>query len=596
MSYERRRALTQQELEDEILRLSDDDFVESDNEEVVSEDEDNVEYVQEEDDDYIPEQENVATSDNAAEEGESTFNQYKAKSGKLWTPNPTIRGRRRGHNILVEKTGLTEYSSTATDVLDTFNLFLTNDMKEIICRHTNEEAERVYGSYNEKNTDNQKNWNILTEVELDAFIGVLLSAGALRCRKEHTTEMWTTDESVRRSIFTATMSRDRFIAIRTFIRFDDKMTRQIRRETDKLAAIRDIWDKFVENCKKSFVPGGSLTIDEQLVAFRGNCPFRQYIKSKPAKYGIKIWALADVETTYLYNLQIYTGKLPGAQPEKNQGARVVKDLMTPLFNTGRGVTTDNFFTSAPLAEELLAKKITILGTVRKNKPDTPEELKKMAGRSVHSSKFAFSGNLSLVSYVPKKGRMVHLLSSQHNTPDISEKEGKKPTMIEDYNSTKGAVDNADKLIREYTCSRRTARWPFRIFMQLLDSAALNAYVIYTTKNPEWMKTCSFRRRYFLKMLGGQLAKENMKLRLPFLRNNQHVLRAIEACGVNILSTEGVQDVLEPQARKRGRCRLCPRSTDRKIEVKCNSCQMFICKNHRRGEIIKNVYCCDHENP
>lgn len=92
---------------------------------------------------------------------------------------------------------------------------------------------------------------------------------------------------------------------------------------------------------------------------------RQYMKSKPARYGIKVWAAADVKTTYLYNLQVYTGKLPGSAPEKNQGHRVVCDMMKPLLGTGRGVTTDNFFTSVPTAEFLLQKIITMTGTLRK---------------------------------------------------------------------------------------------------------------------------------------------------------------------------------------------------------------------------------------
>ena len=54
---------------------------------------------------------------------------------------------------------------------------------------------------------------------------------------------------------------------------------------------------------------------------------KQYMKSKPAKYGIKVWVAADVKTSFLYNLQVYTGKLPGNTPEKNQGRWVVCDIL-----------------------------------------------------------------------------------------------------------------------------------------------------------------------------------------------------------------------------------------------------------------------------
>jgi hypothetical protein len=35
------------------------------------------------------------------------------------------------------------------------------------------------------------------------------------------------------------------------------------------------------------------------------------MKSKPAKYGIKIWVSADANTYYTHNMQVYTGKKEG---------------------------------------------------------------------------------------------------------------------------------------------------------------------------------------------------------------------------------------------------------------------------------------------
>lgn len=70
-------------------------------------------------------------------------------------------------------------------------------------------------------------------------------------------------------------------------------------------------------------PGPNVIVDEQLMPFWGHCLFRQYIPSKPAKYGIKIWAACDAASSYVWNLQVYTGKCNGGTPENNQGTRVV---------------------------------------------------------------------------------------------------------------------------------------------------------------------------------------------------------------------------------------------------------------------------------
>ena len=60
------------------------------------------------------------------------------------------------------------------------------------------------------------------------------------------------------------------------------------------------------------------TTDEQLVVFRDKCPFHMFIKSKPGKYGIKLWVAADAKNFYACNIQVHTGK-SGEVREKKQG-------------------------------------------------------------------------------------------------------------------------------------------------------------------------------------------------------------------------------------------------------------------------------------
>ena len=55
-----------------------------------------------------------------------------------------------------------------------------------------------------------------------------------------------------------------------------------------------------------------------------------HIASKPSKYGIKIWTLADSKSFYVFNHDVYLKK-HGTSPEVAQGKRVVEDLMQPLF-------------------------------------------------------------------------------------------------------------------------------------------------------------------------------------------------------------------------------------------------------------------------
>lgn len=118
--------------------------------------------------------------------------------------------------------------------------------------------------------------------------------------------------------------------------------------------------------------------------------------------------------------------------------RVVLDMTSGL--QGQNVTCDNFFTSYALGQELLKRKLTMVGSVRKNKPELPSALVSTRGREALSSSFAFTDTHTLVSYVPKKNKNVILISTLHKDAAVSTTEDRKPLMIQDYNKNKPGVD------------------------------------------------------------------------------------------------------------------------------------------------------------
>ncbi|CAJ1069796.1 PREDICTED: piggyBac transposable element-derived protein 4-like%2C partial [Xyrichtys novacula] len=256
------------------------------------------------------------------------------------------------------------------------------------------------------------------------------------------------------------MSSKRFLNINLAMRFDDKLLRPDRHRRDKMAPIRDLWDRWSSRLPKMFNPGRDICIVEQLVPFRGRCSFRQYMPSKPGKYGLKIWALCDAQTSYAWRLQVYLGKSASAPHERNQGMHVVLELTDEL--EGHTVTKDNFFTSLPLAEELQKRRMALVGTLKSNKPELPHQLFNTKRREVLSSVFALMYNKTTVSYVPKKRKNVLLLSTRHREPEVQESRKKKPQIILDYNRCKGAVDHLDQVITNHIFILLTG-----IYLQLL---------------------------------------------------------------------------------------------------------------------------------
>ncbi|CAF3336410.1 unnamed protein product [Rotaria sp. Silwood1] len=52
-----------------------------------------------------------------------------------------------------------------------------------------------------------------------------------------------------------------------------------------------------------------------------------------------------------------------------------------------------------------------------------------------------------------------------------------------------------------TVKRATKRWPLCIFYGMIDIAAINAMIIWKTKNPQWNQNIKHKRRLFLEELG-----------------------------------------------------------------------------------------------
>lgn len=131
-----------------------------------------------------------------------------------------------------------------------------------------------------------------------------------------------------------TMNVQRFRFLVRNLRFDDFTNRSERNDIDKLAPIRELFEVLVQNFQNNFIPSEYLTLDEQLIAFRGRCSFRQYIPNKPARYGIKIFAHVDIKNAYTFNLEVYAGQQPNGPYKMNNSAEsVVKRMVQPVEGT-----------------------------------------------------------------------------------------------------------------------------------------------------------------------------------------------------------------------------------------------------------------------
>ena len=116
----------------------------------------------------------------------------------------------------------------------------------------------------------------------------MIAAGVHRQNEENLDDMWKGDAL---PLIRAATFRDRLKMMLRFIRFDNKNIRAERVQTDKATPIQDIWILLKRILEKAYKTYECFSIDEQLFPFRGHTKFTQYIPSKPATYGIKVfWA------------------------------------------------------------------------------------------------------------------------------------------------------------------------------------------------------------------------------------------------------------------------------------------------------------------
>ncbi|XP_068204005.1 uncharacterized protein [Palaemon carinicauda] len=201
----------------------------------------------------------------------------RAKDKTVWhsDPNPRLPSIVK---TSIEKGAPTIVTQSATSASDMFSLFLDDTMLAEVCLHTNDKMNAIREQFSATYSATFRDVNLM---EMKAFIGILLFSGIKRDNYVATEEMWSPVCGC--PFYRSVMSERRFSFILRCLRFDDSNTRNVRKQNDRFAHIRKLWDSVIHKCIVNYRPGPHVTVDEQLLAFRGHCLFRMFIPNKPAK-------------------------------------------------------------------------------------------------------------------------------------------------------------------------------------------------------------------------------------------------------------------------------------------------------------------------
>lgn len=174
-----------------------------------------------------------------------------------------------------------------------------------------------------------------------------------------------------------------------------------------------------------------------LVPFRGRCPFRQNIPSKPAKYGINIWAACDSKTSHAWQNTFTQASLWLDSKKRTRGCAWCHR------RHGHTIFCDNFFTSHALSQELLKRRLTMVETITKIRQNSHMPCLQQKTELAFRQCLPLRRHSPLFLIVREKGKTVLLLSTLHREASVSSRDDKKPQIILDDNKSKGGEDNLD---------------------------------------------------------------------------------------------------------------------------------------------------------
>lgn len=264
---------------------------------------------------------------------------------KWTTMAPESRGRRSKERLITYLPAGKGIAAQVGTAMEAWSLLMPEELLNIIVTHTNTEIAR-----RRENRKEQTFTHDLDLIEMKAFLGLLYFSGVHDNGYNYTARLW---GALGSTVYRATMPRNRFVFLLETLRFDDKNTRVERKKTDKLAPIREIWELMLTMCKQYYTPHKYCTIDEQLLSFRGRCPFRIDMPAKPDKYGMKIIMLNDARTSYMVNAIPYVGVVTNKEHNESLPSYYVRTLSEPIHGSARNITCDNWFTSIPMVDRML---------------------------------------------------------------------------------------------------------------------------------------------------------------------------------------------------------------------------------------------------
>ena len=111
------------------------------------------------------------------------------------------------------------------------------------------------------------------------------------------------------------MARNRFTEILKFFHFIDNSNYNVNDPNrDKLYKVQGAVERLVDQFKNVYIPTQHISINKELLLWKGRLSFKQYIPSKHSRFGVKLFSLCE-DSRCFWNSFVYLGKNSGNDNE-----------------------------------------------------------------------------------------------------------------------------------------------------------------------------------------------------------------------------------------------------------------------------------------
>ena len=345
-------------------------------------------------------------------------------------------------NLYTEQAGPIFSLPKESQPLDYFDKFWGEEMWQHIVTETNRYAQQEQ----DKNppSPSAPNWSPITVPIMKKFVGICMLMGIVRLPSKK--YYWSKEDSFLAKDFGDLMSKDRFYQIWRYLHLSNNED-PLPEQPDKLHTLRWFFGHMSEKFRSMYTCNGSVAIDESVLKIRGRLSHRS------DAWGVKVWVLAEGETGYMMDFDVYADKTEDEM--KGFTVQAVSDLLQNYNHKNLKVYLDKIYTTVPFFKELHTRGIQACGIVDKGMKGLPEQIIPKKGKFAnHEYRVAQKDELSACTFRDYKPFM--MLSNFHDPTQTGKVKRERqqvvvPSMVADFEKQMNGVNWCCQMIGTNFC-------------------------------------------------------------------------------------------------------------------------------------------------